>query len=244
MAVYSVQRLLLVTSLLLVCSQIAISQDTSRSHGNLYATALFASLDKMAKDWGGIDDASDHTIRTDYHRMIIEKNDVTENLPESLGAYRVEYLDEDELIDRYRKLGKEFAVLRIHPITTNGVKLSIKVALYWFSYKKTILTFALSDWSNVEFHYDCEKHEWTIDDVKLDGSPPKAVKQRVSAFSDLLAGGGPLGKRERSESADVLSQSFEPKLTDYQDIGGGPFSILNQDTRSARRAIMVAEDTS
>ena len=166
---YSVQRLLLATSLLLICSQIAISQETPRSQGNLYATALFASLDKMAKDWGGIDDSSDHAIRTDYHRMIVEKEDVTENLPESLGEYRVEYLDEDELIARYRNLNKEFAVLRIHPITNDGVKLGIKIALYWFSYKKKTLTFALSDWSNVEFHYDCEKHKWMIDEVKLGG---------------------------------------------------------------------------
>jgi hypothetical protein len=167
--VYSVQRLLLATSLLLACSQIAISQETPQNQQNLYATALFASLDKMAKDWGGINDASDHTIRTNYHRMIVEKEDVTESLPESLGEYRVEYLDEDELIARYRNLGKEFAVLRIHPITNDGVKLGIKIALYWFSYKKKTLTFALSDWSNVEFHYDCEKHKWMIDEVKLGG---------------------------------------------------------------------------
>ena len=166
---HSLQRLLLASSLLLVCSQITISQETPRSQDNLYATALFASLDKMAKDWGAIDDGSEHAIRTDYHRMIIEKNDVTEKLPESLGAYRVEYLDEDELIARYRKLNKEFAVLRIHPITNNGVKLSINIALYWFSYKEKTLTYSLSDRSNVEFHYDCEKHTWTIDDVKLGG---------------------------------------------------------------------------
>ena len=166
---HSVQRLLLASSLLLVCSQAAISQETARSQDNLYATALFASLDKMAKDWGGIDDSSEHAIRTDYHRMIIEKTDVTENLPESSEAHRVEYLDEDELIGRYRKLRKEFAVLRIHPITNNGVKLGIKIELYWFSYKEKTLTYALSDWSNVEFHYDCEKHKWTIEDVKLGG---------------------------------------------------------------------------
>ena len=166
---YSVQRLLLATSLFLMCSQIAISQETPRNQQNLYATALFASLDKMAKDWGGINDASDHTIRTDYHRMIVEKDDVTESLPDSLGEYRVEYLDEDELIARYRTLSKEFAVLRIHPITNDGVKLGIKIALYWFSYKKKTLTFALSDWSDVEFHYDCEKHTWMIDEVKLGG---------------------------------------------------------------------------
>ena len=166
---YSVQRLLLATSLLLMCSQIAISQETPRNQQNLYATALFASLDKMAKDWGGINDASDHTIRTDYHRMIVEKDDVTESLPDSLGEYRVDYLDEDELVARYRKLRKEFAVLRIHPIKNEGAKFRINIALYWFSYKKETLNYALSDWSDVEFHYDCEKKKWMIDEVKLGG---------------------------------------------------------------------------
>jgi hypothetical protein len=166
---HSIQRLLLASSLLLMCSQIGIPQEIPRSQDNLYFTALFASLDKMAKDWGGIDDGSDHRLRTDYHRMIIEKNDVTEMLPENLGAFRVEYLDEDELIARYRKLNKEFPVLSIHPITNNGVKLSIKIALSWFSYKEKTLTYALSDWSNVEFHYDCENRKWTMDEVKLSG---------------------------------------------------------------------------
>ena len=165
----SIPCLFLAGSVLLVGSQIAISQETPPNQDNLYATALFASLDKMAKDWGGMDDSSDRRIRTDYHRMIIEKNDVTENLPESLGAYRVEYLDEEALIARYRKLGKEFAVLGIHPIRNNGAKLGINIALYWFSYNEKTLTYALSDSSNVEFHYDCEKHTWLIDEVKLGG---------------------------------------------------------------------------
>jgi hypothetical protein len=162
--------LFLAGSVLLVGSQIVRSQEAPPNQDNLYATALFASLDKMAKDWGGTDDSSDHSIRTNYHQMIVEKDDVTDGLPDSLGEFRVDYFDADELITRYRKLRKEFAVLRIHPIKNEGAKLRINIALSWFSFKKETLTYALSDWSDVEFHYDCEKHKWMIDEVKLGGS--------------------------------------------------------------------------
>ena len=120
---HSIQCLFLAGSVLLVGPQIASSQDTPPNQDNLYAIALFSSLDNMAKDWGGIDDSSDYAIRIDDHRMVVEKDDVTESLPDSLGAYSVDYLDADELIARYRKLRNKFAILRIHPIKNNGAQL-------------------------------------------------------------------------------------------------------------------------
>jgi hypothetical protein len=138
---------------------------------NLYYRALFASLDKMAKSWGNSDDSVlGSRIRTDYHYMIVESNpDITESLPSQLGEYRVEYLDSQGLIDRYKKLRKPFALLVARPMVNDGERLRITYTTYWFSYGKRQLAYAVSDWSNVYFRYDCERREYVIDEVQLGG---------------------------------------------------------------------------
>jgi hypothetical protein len=130
---------------------------------NLYYRALFASLDKMDREWG-------RQGRTDYRNMIVQKNrDITGGLPSQLGDYRVEYLEPQELIDRYKKLRKEFAILVAYPMVNEGERLEITFNVYWISYKKRSLGYALSDWSKVYFRYECDKREYVIDEVKLGG---------------------------------------------------------------------------
>ncbi|MCA1630417.1 MAG: hypothetical protein LC785_11735 [Acidobacteria bacterium] len=138
---------------------------------NLYDRALFASLGKMDKEWSHIDDAAmGNRIRIDYHNMIVEKNrNITEGLPSQLGEYRVEYLDAQELIDRYKRLRKEFAILVAYPMVNEGERLEITFNVYWIGYIKGRLFYALSDWSKVYFRYDCEKREYVVEQVKLGG---------------------------------------------------------------------------
>jgi hypothetical protein len=45
----------------------------------------------------------------------------------------------------------------------------IAISVYWASYKKGRLELALSDWSEVELNYNCEKQSFTISEVKLGG---------------------------------------------------------------------------
>ena len=138
---------------------------------NLYYRALFASLDKMAKSWGKGDESERGSrIRTDYRNMIVETNrEITEGLPSQLGEYRVEYLDSQGLIDRYRKLRKPFAILVSHPMKNDESRLEISFTLHWFSFGKGQSLYALSDWSAVYFRFDCEKREYVVDEVKLGG---------------------------------------------------------------------------
>ena len=138
---------------------------------NLYYRALFASLEKMDREWGEIAGTGmGSRIDTDYRNMIVETNrEITQDLPPQLGKYRVEYLDSQGLIDRYKKLRKPFAILVSHPMKNDEGRLEISFTVHWFSYGKGQSLYALSEWSSVFFRFDCEKRDYVIDEVKLGG---------------------------------------------------------------------------
>ena len=158
---------------LILCSQSAFPQEagTPAKEDDLYSVALFTSIAAMENSWGHIDDSNGgSTIRTDYRHMFVVKNpEITEGLPQQLRDYRVEYLDDESLIDRYEKLRKQFSVLEILPIHNNGGKLAIHVAMNYVTYKKRHLNFGISNWADIEFSYDCENQRYIISAVKLGG---------------------------------------------------------------------------
>ncbi|HLV88816.1 MAG TPA: hypothetical protein VKV39_17655 [Candidatus Sulfotelmatobacter sp.] len=141
------------------------------AENNLYWLALKTSIFQMEKDWGHSDDSlRGKQIRTDYRHMIVEKDPlITDGLPAEFDNHSVEYLDHEGLVARYGKLREEYAVLVIHPIQNEGPTLKVAVVVYWVSYKKRRLMLALSDWSDVEFRYDCDQQQFVMSSVKLGG---------------------------------------------------------------------------
>ena len=161
-------KLLIPVAVILLLASSAQSQQRSAPpvESNLYSRALFASLEKMDKEWGRIDRA----IPPDYHQMIVERDrNITDGLPAQSGDYRVEYLDPQQLVDRYKKLRKAFPILVAFPMVDNGERVKVSFNLSWFSYEKRRLTYALDGGSHVYFRYDCEKREFVIDEVMLWG---------------------------------------------------------------------------
>ena len=161
-------KLLIPVAVILLLASPALSQQRSAApvENNLYYRALFASLEKMDKEWGRIDPA----IRSDYHQVIVERNlHITDGLPAQSGDYRVEYLDPQQLVDRYKKLRKAFPILVAFPMVNNGERVKVSFNLSWFSYEKRRLTYSLDGGSHVYFRYDCEKREFVIDEVMLWG---------------------------------------------------------------------------
>jgi hypothetical protein len=147
-------------------SALAQAGGTAAKTDNLYSKALFASMAEMEKEWSGINDGYD----TNYHHMLVaQKPEITEGLPSEFGDYHVEYLDTQAQVGRYKKLGKEFAILEIHPIQSDGAELKINISVSYVSYKKGRLMLAVSDWSDVELRYDCEKRNYVVSSVKLGG---------------------------------------------------------------------------
>jgi hypothetical protein len=157
----------------LLCAVLSFAQEGQKpaTQDNLYAVALAASVTEMEKQWGYIDDG-DHgsRIRTDYHHVRVRKNtEITDDLPTDLGDFHAEYLDDQALIGRYKSAGKEFSVFEIHPMRTTGSQLKIQISVSWVSNRNGGLILAISDWSNVEFGYDCEKQAFRVSKVVLGG---------------------------------------------------------------------------
>lgn len=137
---------------------------------DLYSMALDASIIEMQKSWGYIDNGGGSRVRTNYDQLVAKQwPEITAKLPTQFGTHHVEYLDDGALINKYKTLGKEFSVLEIHPIQNAGPLLRVQVSVAWIKYKSGRLLFQLSDWSDVEFKYDCEKHAYIISNVKLGG---------------------------------------------------------------------------
>ena len=138
---------------------------------NLYSMALEASISEMEKQWGHIDDSNNGSgIRTDYHHVRVRKNpELTDDLPPRFGDHQVEYLDDQALIESYKTLRKEFSVLDVHPVHNDGSRLRIQISVSWFKYKNGRSFFGLSDWSDVEFQFDCESQTFVLSAVKLGG---------------------------------------------------------------------------
>ena len=165
-------RTIFVALALILCTvsdPVAQETKTRSVDESLYFTALFASLEKMSKEWGHFNVDSKTRVPTDYRRMVVERDEITTQFPTSFGIYTVTYLDSAGLIDRYRKVKKEFSILKAHPAQVEGERLKVSYTLHWVSYKKNNLLIGLSDWSDVYFRYDREKAKWAVDEVLLGG---------------------------------------------------------------------------
>jgi hypothetical protein len=165
------QALHLIVVSLSLFVQAAISQTAQpASNDNLYARGLQASILEMEKQWGHLRYGPEEGLTPDYRHMMVQKDPIiTDKLPAAFENHTIEYLDDAGLISRYHQLDKSFMVLRIAPISNDGNTLKVTVSTYWFSYKKHRLLFGYSDWSEVEFRFDCKADGFVISSVKLGG---------------------------------------------------------------------------
>lgn len=138
---------------------------------SLYTRSLLASLNEITKRWGNIDDSSAGTrVRTDWNNVTVEKfPEITDGMPARIDEFRIEYADLPALIDRYKRLRKEFSLLVAHPMTTEGPRLKLSYSISWFKYEKGKAFFGLSAWSIVYFRYDTNAQKYVVDEVKLGG---------------------------------------------------------------------------
>jgi hypothetical protein len=152
----------LVTVFLYVCSA-AGQEKAAAKPWDIYAKALFASLEKMDAQWGKIGTVN-------YKDMVVQTEfEITEGLPVEHKDYRASYLDLDGLINRYKEKKREIPLLIGHPARTEGERLVVSYTLHYFSIKNNIAEYSLSDWSTVYFRFDCGKKEFVIDEVVLGG---------------------------------------------------------------------------
>ena len=150
---------------LLASPVLSQSQPAPSVENNLYVKALFACLDANAKAY-----SSQTNSRHDYYNVIVQQDEIiTKNFPTQLGAYRIEYLEAQALVNRYKAKKSEFPIIIIRPIENDGAKLVIKFTDYFFSYGKKSLNYGLEGGCNVILSYDCSKQEYVIEKVDLWG---------------------------------------------------------------------------
>jgi hypothetical protein len=151
--------------------RISQSKQEHTNEKSLYSIALFASIERMEKEWGRLDDSdAGGRIRIDYHHLIVQKDDpITTDLPTKSGDYNVEYLGESEILARRKILRRDFATLKVFPIESSGDDLVMQVRVEWAELRRGKLIHAISDWSDVTFRYDCEKKQFVISEIKLGG---------------------------------------------------------------------------
>jgi hypothetical protein len=157
--------------LLLAVSLSTFSQERNApvDENNLYYQALLVILDQAPKSPPPYthDALSGLYVYDDYYHATVEaSSEITDKLPAQVGEHSVEYLGYQGLVDRCRKLRKQFLVLVIHPMRNNGGHLEIGITFHWMSFKKKSLNYALEGGSTVTFRYDCEKHAFVIDSVE------------------------------------------------------------------------------
>lgn len=165
------RRYLLSVAVIFLSASAAFPQESASppKEENLYFKALSASIIEMERSWGHQDN-SDLGVRTDYHHMLVEREfTITKDLPEQFGDHRVEYLETQDVVAKCKQLRKPFAILKIFPMKNEGPQLKIAINVYWASYKEGHLKLALSDWSEVELNYACEKQNFIVSKVKLGG---------------------------------------------------------------------------
>jgi hypothetical protein len=166
------KTILLAACVTFVTVSISAQSNQSRPNdNNLYSLALKTSILQMEKEYGQSDDSvMGERMRTDYHHMIVQEDLlITKGLPTEFDNHVIEYLDSDGLRERYRKLGKSYSVLVIRPMQNEGKALKVAAVVYWVSNEKDRFQLGLSDWSDVEFHYDCDKQQFVVGSVKLGG---------------------------------------------------------------------------
>ena len=145
---------------------------------NVYCQALIVSLDEMAKLRDGCDnptpdcqaDTNSQQADANYQHIILATSrDIPGRLPDQVGKYHIEYLDNEGMIGRYRALRKPFAIIKIRPINKHGERRKISFIRYWIHMEQGDVIYSRAEWSNVYFSYDKEKHEFLIEDVEVGG---------------------------------------------------------------------------
>jgi len=115
------KRVLVLVIIIFVAAPAALPQTAPlAANDNLYSLALRASILQMEKEWGHLGHGEEG-IPTDYRRMVVQKDPIiTDGIPTAFEEHSIEYLDDQQLVDRYHKLNNSFETLKIGSHSQRG----------------------------------------------------------------------------------------------------------------------------
>ena len=151
---------------LCVANAFSQAQVKSTTGTNLYERALSACVTEQLKRYGGLHPET----RLRLISRFVEQHDIfTDKLPAQFGEIKVEYLDRQAIIERYKKNRAELFVTVIRPMTNDGTTLKISFSDYYMSYKKRVFNYALEGGCTVDFEFDCQLDDFAITKTGLWG---------------------------------------------------------------------------
>lgn len=166
--------LLKVTVLLLIFAATAFSQEPAKS---LYARGLEGCLTKALAGRGAGSEKRPDSVVVSYNLDLINE------LSAQLNDLKVEFLSDEDLAERFKRLPKSeqkrgIQVIKIFPIKDKGNKLFFALNNYWFSYdekggvisqKQLIYNWALEGGCRAEIGFDARERKFIIQNVELWG---------------------------------------------------------------------------
>ena len=143
---------------------------------NLYERALSACVTEQLKQYGN----QSSEMRLRLINRIIERDDfLTDKLPTQVGEIKIEYLDRQAIVERYKKRRDdktrdkesraEIPVTVISPIWNEGNILKISFRDWWISYNKRVYNQALEGGCIVDFKFDGPLDDFVITKTDLWG---------------------------------------------------------------------------
>jgi hypothetical protein len=131
----------LIISVILLASFTVAAQERGqpRLENNLYYRALGATLD--ARTVATLDartrDAKFANANDPLPQVIIQRDiQLNSGFPTNVGEVKIEYLDADDLRERYQSLKHEIPVFVMRPIVNEGDHLVVGFTRYWFTATK------------------------------------------------------------------------------------------------------------
>ena len=127
-------KVLVLSLFVSLVTSMSTAQKPLDSQDNFYAIALSACVNKEEQDYGKLG------LGRDYLNVIVERDTFTTSPAlTDFGKIKVEYLDANELRERYKKTGKKIPILAVRPLQNKDGKLIINILDYWFSYFETVI---------------------------------------------------------------------------------------------------------
>ncbi|MCO6511348.1 MAG: hypothetical protein J5I65_11215 [Aridibacter famidurans] len=128
---------------------------------DIYAAALYATLQKMQEEWG-IPQGGDFT-----QAIVIGKKNLISRIPRSHNNFTAERPSPEELEARYISSGRPVRVFRVTPYVRVGSSIRIRIEVEHYPKPEDDFRQIVTDWSNVYLSIDWKTGRLMVREVCL-----------------------------------------------------------------------------
>ena len=155
--------------LLTTVAAVSFGQQSQEAEIDIYSTALIEATNKMEQEWGS-GNVPVSRGGSNYEHIVIDKDrSVKRDYAAFAGPRRFEQLTTRELLQRRKRLGKDFWVIQVTPATVDGSRVKVFISRDQVTIVRGRLMFGFSDWAIVYFRVDPSSGKFRLDEVELGG---------------------------------------------------------------------------